>query len=120
MKNSSAIRQKIIEQAYKDFNERNAEAVLLQMDKDVLWPNGWEGGYVKGYSEVKEYWTRQWKSINPLVIPVSFKENINGSLEVKVHQIVKDLQGKIISDTIIFHVYVFENDKIKSMEIKKP
>lgn len=112
--------ENIINQAYKDFNARDVGAVLLLMDKDILWANGWEGGYVKGHSEIKEYWTRQWKEIDPKVQPVSLKEKENGQIEVEVHQIAKDLQGNVLFDGMVKHVYTFSNGLIKSMEIEKP
>jgi ketosteroid isomerase-like protein len=76
----------IIEQAYKAFNARDIDTVLSKMHADVLWPNGWEGGYVQGHKEVRDYWTRQWKELNPKVEPVSFKERQDGEIEVQVQK----------------------------------
>ncbi len=89
------------------------------MDTNVCWPNGWEGGYVEGHDEVRNYWTRQWKEIDPKVKPIFFKEKEGGQIEVTVHQIAKDMQGKILFDGIVKHVYTIENGLIKSMEIEK-
>jgi hypothetical protein len=105
--------------AYRSFNARDIEAVLSLMDVNVRWPNGWEGGYVEGHDEVRNYWTRQWKEINPNVQPVSFEENKNGEIEVEVRQLVKDMEGNILADGIVKHVYVIENCLIRSMEIEK-
>jgi len=49
----------VIKRAYAAFNERNIDTVLSLMHPDVHWPNGWEGGYVTGHKQVREYWTRQ-------------------------------------------------------------
>jgi hypothetical protein len=106
-------------QAYKDFNARNIDAVLQLMDEEVCWPNGWEGGYVEGHEEVRDYWTRQWKEINPNVKPVSFNQRENGDIEVKVRQIVKNMEGNILVDEMVNHVYTFENGLIKKMDIEK-
>ena len=111
--------QKLIQQAYSSFNARNIDAALLLTHTDVLWPNGWEGGYVKGHKEVRDYWTRQWKKLDPHVDPVTFTERPDGQVEVDVHQVVKDLQGKILFDGMVKHIYVLENGLIKSMEIEK-
>ena len=89
------------------------------MSEDVLWPNGWENGCVKGHSEVRDYWTKQWKSISPKVEPVAIKAKEKHKYEVAVHQIIKDLGGKLLSDGIVKHIYQFENSLIKSMEIEK-
>jgi nuclear transport factor 2 (NTF2) superfamily protein len=109
----------IIEKAYNSFNARDIDAVLLLMHTDVHWPNGWEGGYVNGHEEVKDYWTRQWKELNPKVTPVSFKETIDGAIEVNVQQVVKDLKGTLLFDGMVIHRYQFAGGKIKSMEIEK-
>jgi ketosteroid isomerase-like protein len=112
--------QNLINEAYKAFNERDIDAVLSLMHTDVHWPNGWEGGYVKGHNEVRAYWTRQWKEIDPNVMPVSFKEKEDGRIEVEVHQIAKDMEGKVLFDGMVKHIYFIENGLIKDMEIEKP
>ncbi len=78
----------------------------------------WEGGYISGHGEIKKYWTRPWIEINPNVEPVGFTERLNGSLEVEVHQKVKDLQGNPISDGIVKHIYTFDEGLIKTMDIE--
>lgn len=111
--------QDIIRRAYAAFNARDIEAVLKMMHPEVNWPNGWEGGYVKGHDEVRNYWTRQWKELDPNVELVAFTEKQNGQTEVEVHQIAKDLKGNILFDGIVKHTYTIENGLIKSMEIEK-
>jgi hypothetical protein len=107
-----------IEKAYTSFNDRNIDDALSTMQSDVQWSKAWEGGYISGHSEIKEYWTRQWSEINPKVEPVGFDERENGSLEVKVHQNVKDLQGNLMFDGLVKHVYTFEDGLIKTMDIE--
>ena len=110
----------IINEAYKGFNERNIDKVLLFMHSNVHWPNGWEGGYVEGHSGVREYWTRQWKEIDPSVKPVSMEENERGQIVVEVHQSAKDMEGKVLFDGMVKHIYTIDDGLIKSMEIEKP
>ena len=109
----------LINQAYEAFNAREIDRVLETMDPDVHWPNGWEGGYVEGHSGVRDYWTRQWKEINPTVNPLSIKKNENGQIEVDVHQVAKDMQGNVLFDGIVKHVYTIKDGLIKGMEIEK-
>ena len=112
--------QDLIKRAYSDFNARDIDAVLKVMHPEVNWSNGWEGGYIKGPDEVKNYWTRQWKELDPNVEPVAFKEKKRGQIEVEVHQIAKDLKGNVLFDGMVRHVYTIENGLIKNMEIEKP
>jgi hypothetical protein len=111
--------QNIITDAYRFFNVRNIDAILSMMDTNVHWPNGWEGGYVEGHEEVRDYWTRQWKELNPHVEPVAFNEKEDGRIEVEVKQVVKDLNGNLVFDGMVKHIYTIENNLIKSMEIQK-
>lgn len=108
----------IIKKAYSAFNERNIDKALSTMKADVQWSKAWEGGYISGHNEIKEYWTRQWNEINPNVDPVGFSERESGNLEVRVHQNVKDLQGNILFDGTVKHVYTFQNGLIKTMDIE--
>lgn len=108
----------IIKKAYTAFNERNIENALATMQPNVQWSKAWEGGYIIGHNEIKEYWTRQWTEINPNVEPVGFTERSNGSLEVKVHQNVKDLQGNLMFDGMVKHVYTFQDGLINTMDIE--
>jgi len=112
--------QDLIKKAYSAFNARDIDTVLLALHPDVLWSNGWEGGYVSGHDEVRNYWTRQWKELNPKVEPVSFKERQDGQIEVEVHQIAKDLQGNVLFDGMVRHIYTIDSGLIKNMEIEKP
>ena len=112
------LHENIIQKAYNAFNARDIDAVLSLMDDEVHWPNGWEGGYVNGHDEVREYWTRQWKEVAPTVTPLSMQTTNDGSIDVEVRQLVKDEEGKIVFDGIVHHIYQFDEGKIKSMEIK--
>jgi hypothetical protein len=108
----------LIKKAYSAFNERDIEKALSTMRPNVQWSKAWEGGYISGHAEIKEYWTRQWKEINPNVEPVGFTERQDGSLEVEVHQKVKDLQGNSMFDGTVKHIYTFEDGLIKTMDIE--
>ena len=110
--------QKTISQLYQDFNDRDVDSVLAQVHTHVTWPNGWEGGYVHGHEEVRAYWLRQWQEINPKVVPVSFEFRPDGKIAVGVHQLVKDLDGQILSDSQVTHVYTFEEEKVIKMVIE--
>ena len=108
----------LIRKAYAAFNERNIDKALSTMQPNVQWSKAWEGGYISGHDEIKKYWTRQWKEINPIVEPVGFNDRQNESVEVEVHQKVKDLQGNSMFDGMVKHIYTFEDGLIKTMDIE--
>jgi ketosteroid isomerase-like protein len=105
---------------YAAFNQRDIDRVLALMRPDVDWPNGMEGGRVHGRDEVRAYWRRQWGILDPHVEPVRIEDNEAGSTVVDVHQVVRDLSGKILKDQIVQHVYSFRDGLIERMEIRKP
>jgi|SRR5271163_1193554 len=110
--------QDLLISAYANFNARAIDAVLEAMDQDVDWPNGMEGGRVHGHSGVRAYWMRQWGLIDPHVEPVSFKTDEIGRTVVTVHQVVRDLDGTVLLDQMVEHVYRIEDGLIQSMEIQ--
>jgi ketosteroid isomerase-like protein len=109
----------LLKQAYAAFNARDMEGALATMRADVEWPNGMEGGTVHGHEGVREYWTRQWGMINPHVDPVSFEPDSSGNVVVGVHQLVRDLSGKVLQDRMVQHVYEFNDGLIQSMTIRE-
>jgi ketosteroid isomerase-like protein len=111
-------KQNIIKNAYAAFNARDIDAILQVMHPEVRWSKAWEGEYANGHEEVKAYWQRQWKEIAPKVMPVGFHERDNGTLEVEVNQLVKDLEGNILFDGKVKHVYVFNDGLLQQMDIE--
>lgn len=103
---------------YVKFNERDINGVLAQMQPGVKWPNGWEGGYVHGYDEVRDYWTRQWAVLNPIVTPEAFTELEDGRIDTLVKQVVKDLQGNTVFNGFVKHIYTIKDGLICTMEIE--
>ena len=109
----------VLKKAYAAFNGRNIDGALATMKPDVAWPNGMEGGTVHGHEGVRAYWTRQWGMIDPHVDPVSFKVDESGRVAVGVHQVVRDLAGKVLMDRMVEHVYTLEDGLIRSMDIRE-
>ena len=106
--------------AYAAFNRRDIDAVLALMRPDVDWPNGMDGTRVHGRDKVRDYWTRQWATIDPRVDPVSIKQDERDNTIVEVHQVVRDLDGKLLVDQIVQHVYVIRDGLIVRMDIQTP
>ena len=110
--------QELIIKAYAAFNARDIDLAFSTMHPDVQWPKAFEGGYVSGYTAIRKYWTRQWTEINPRVEPVGFNKRENGTIETIVHQIVKDLEGNLIFDGTVKHIYTLQNGLLRRMDIE--
>ena len=109
----------LLKRAYAAFNARDIDGALSTMRADVVWPNGMEGGTVHGHEGVRAYWTRQWGILNPHVDPVSFDPEASGDIVVGVHQVVRDLEGKVLLDRMVQHVYTLKDGLIQSMTIRE-
>jgi hypothetical protein len=103
---------------YAAFNARDVDTAVAGMTPDVDWPNAWEGGYVKGREEVRDYWTRQWQAIDSRVEPIAFTERPNGDVEVLVHQTGRDTSGTVLFDQQVLHVYSYRGDLVERMTIE--
>jgi len=107
-----------IEALYRAFNRREIEAVLAALHPEVDWPNGMVGGRVHGRDAVRDYWTEQWKIIDPFVTPEHVDVLNDGQINVEVHQVVHDPSGKLLLDTTVHYLYTFgDAGLITSMQI---
>lgn len=71
-----------------------------------------------GHEEVRAYSLRQWQEIDPAVEPITFDTKPDGRIAIQVRQTIKDLDGQVLSDTLLFHVDIFENGKVRAMAIE--
>lgn len=110
--------ENLIKKAYPAFNVRDIDTALLTFHSNVQWPKAFEGGYVNGHDEIREYWTRQWTEINPTVEPIGFIKRPNETFEVTVRQIVKDLKGNLLFDGEVKHIYTLEDNMLRRMDIE--
>ena len=108
-----------IKDLYAAFNARDIDACLCGMQPNVEWPNGMEGGTVCGHDGVRAYWTRQWGMINPQVDPVKIEADGHGRIVVSVHQVIRELDGRLLFDRVVEHVYSLEDGLVRGMEIRE-
>jgi len=107
----------LIDRAYSAFNRRDIDSALALMTDDVSWPKASEGGKVVGKEEVRSYWTRQWGEFDPHVEPLAITEGDAGTVSVRVHQLVKSLQGDVLSDSKVLHVFTVNTGLIAAMDL---
>jgi hypothetical protein len=107
----------MIKQAYSAFNRRDIDGALALMTEDVSWPKASEGGKVVGKDEIRAYWTRQWSEFDPHVEPLAVTEDGGDKYRVRVHQLVKSLQGDVLADGEVVHVFTVRNGLIAAMDL---
>ena len=108
----------LLRRAYAAFNARDVEAAVALMHPDVDWPNAWEGGRVRGRDAVRAYWTRQFATIDPQVMPRGFAHRDDGRVAVFVHQIVRSPAGEVLADGAVVHVYVLRDGLVERMDVE--
>ena len=107
----------IIKQAYSAFNKRNIDGALVLMTEDVSWPKASEGGRVIGKEEIRAYWTRQWGEFDGHVEPLAITEESGSRIRVRVHQVVRNLEGNVLSDSEVLHIFTVKNGLIAAMDL---
>ncbi|MGA7315683.1 MAG: nuclear transport factor 2 family protein [Silvibacterium sp.] len=107
----------ILKQAYSAFNKRDIDGALALMTEDVNWPKASEGGRVIGKEEIRAYWTRQWREFDGHVEPLSITEEDGGKTRVRVHQLVRNLEGNVLSDSEVLHIFTMNNGLIAAMDL---
>ena len=112
--------ERLLRLAYEAFNARDVDGALALMHPDVDWPNGMEGGREVGHDAVRAYWTRQFGMIDSHVEPLGSESDADGRVVVDVHQVVRDLDGELLSDGLVQHVYTFRDGLLMHMEIREP
>jgi hypothetical protein len=110
--------ERLLRRAYDAFNARDIEGALALMHPDVDWPNGMEGGRERGHDAVRAYWTRQFDVIDSHVEPVGFEVDEERRVVVDVHQVVRDLEDRVLSDGRVRHVYTFRDGLVVRMDIE--
>jgi ketosteroid isomerase-like protein len=109
--------QEKIRRLYAAFNRRDIDSVLESLAEDVVWANGWEGGHVRGRAAVRDYWTRQFAAIRPVVKPEQITLADDGRVTVLVHQVVRSSDGEVLADQRVTHLYQFEDEKVVRFDI---
>ncbi len=108
----------LVRELYEGFNRRDIPAVLTFLAEDVDWANGQDGGHVHGREAIREYWTKQWAAIAPRVDPMLVTQRGDGATAVEVHQVVRDLEGKVLLDEIVLHVFQIDGGLVTRFDIE--
>ena len=109
--------QQFLQNLYDAFNKREIETIISIMRPDVKWANGLEGGFVYGRDRVREYWTNQFKDIQPELEALKFETDENNRNIVTVHQIIRDLRGNVLAEATVHQIFTIEDGLISVYEI---
>lgn len=71
-----------------------------------------------GKEEIRAYWTRQWGEFDPYVEPLSIMEGDGGRIHVRVRQLVKNVEGDVLSGSEVLHIFTMRSRLIAAMELE--
>lgn len=108
--------RELLLRAYAAYNAQNVEALPARVSDDIDWPDG--AGRLHGKGEARAYWTEQWTRTRPHDEPVYLGEMDDGRAAVRISQVVRSLQGAVISRGHFLHVHRIEGDLISRMDIE--
>ncbi len=95
-------------------------ALLARLHPDVDWPEAWSGGRVFGRAPVGEYVTHQTQDVRFRVEPLSVREQAPDVLAVTVHQVVRDVDDDVLSDTTVLHTLSLDGGLVRRLDVGEP
>ena len=69
---------------------------------------------------MRAYWTRHFAQIDPGVTPLRFEALDDGRVAVAVHQVVHGLDGALLADREVAHVYELREGLVVRMDVSQP
>jgi hypothetical protein len=102
---------------YRAFNDRDIDGALAHLAPGVDWANGMTGGREIGREAVRRSWTKQWSAVDSRAEPLEITFDDAGNAHVRVDQLVRSLDGKVLMNRQAEHVYEFEGPFISRMTI---
>jgi ammonia channel protein AmtB len=115
---TSRLVDETIVRLYAAQNSRDIDAVLSRLHATIRWPNGWEGTSLEGSDAVRASLTRQWGELNPTVTPLRSHRVAGGWIEVDVHQVLRNPDGVVITDSTLVHAYRERDGLFDRMELR--
>jgi hypothetical protein len=109
--------EELLRRAYAAFNARDVDTALALMHPEVDWPNAIDGGRVVGHDAVRAYWAGQFETTDPRVEPVRIVRRGDGRYGVDVRQVVHDLDGAVLAEGDVVHVYELREGLVVRMDI---
>jgi ketosteroid isomerase-like protein len=109
--------RELLLQAYAAYNRQDVEALVALISDDVEWPDD-DAGRLHGKDEVQAYWTEQWARTRTHDEPVGFSERNDGRTAVHISQVVRSLDGPVISKGQFLHRHRIKGGRIVRMDIE--
>jgi hypothetical protein len=108
--------EELLSRAYLAYNGQDVDGLLALVSDDVDWPDG--SSRLRGKAAVRAYWAKQWTRTHTHDQPVAFTRRPDGRVAVRISQVVRSLDGSVISTGSFCHVHRIEGHYIVRMDIE--
>ena len=105
--------------AFAAYNAQDVEGLLALVSDDVDWPDGGDGR-LHGRAEVHAYWTEQWTRTRTHDEPLGFDDVDDGRSAVRIRQVVRALDGSLVSTGDFLHLLRVDGGLIRRLDIIAP
>jgi limonene-1,2-epoxide hydrolase len=112
-----ADRTAMLEAFYRAFNDRDLDAFLDHLAPGVELPDILTGGETHGRDEIPAFCRKQWQEIDPIVEPMRINFTGDGSAHVLVDQLIRALDGEVLQNRRVEHVFEFEGPFIRRLTV---
>ena len=110
----------LLRDVYAAFNARDVDAVIAALQSDVDWPNAIEGGRVAAATKCATTGAASSSRSTRASSCADSPSAGDGRVAVAVHQIVHALDGTLLADGEVTHVYSFRDGLVVRMEVIEP
>lgn len=104
---------------YAAWSAGDVPAVVACLHPDVDWPEPWSGGRVRGQDAVAAHLTAQGLDLRLTLRPLEVRAT-GGGLAVTVHQVVRDTDGDVLSDTTVLHTLTVRDGLVGRLDVGEP
>jgi ketosteroid isomerase-like protein len=108
--------EQLLARAYAAYNRQDLDGLLALVSDDVDWPDG--SHRLRGRAAVTAYWTQQWTRVRTHDRPVRFTHRPDGTVTVRISQVVRSLAGEVVSTGSFDHVHRIEDSRIVRLDIR--
>jgi nuclear transport factor 2 (NTF2) superfamily protein len=107
----------LIGRLYDAYNDRDLDALTALVGEDLDWPDGDER--LHGQATVRNYWSRQWARIHTQDTVAGVADLAPDRAIVRINQVIRDLDGAIVSAGAFEHAYAFKDGLVERMDLRK-
>lgn len=111
-------RQVLLLRAYLAYNAQDLDRLVAFVSDDVDWPDD-QGSRLHGTQALVAYWTEQWARVRVHDQPVALRQLDDGRIAAHVSQVVRSLDGAVLSTGEFTHLHRFDGDRIARLDIRR-